>query len=121
MEKYTHTLLYKKTKNELSLEDIKYLNAICVKNKSIYMTKLSLLLTPAIFIFCPLILSLFGMFPANLTSFAIMASAGVIIGGSLSISFKAVDVSLKNLGLTKKEWKELKKSGRIKELRKSLK
>lgn len=108
-------ILYNKTAQELTIEDKIYLNKVLnakqvLKNRALYGCGVTLLLTT---IFTVPFLFVKGVVPAIFA--ALFGGVSFITGCSATFSGQK-DV-YKELGLTRKEFKELIKSGRLGELR----
>lgn len=106
--------LYSKKTQDFSKNDVKYIDKLLNNQFNDSRIKFCLIPVPIVSgVLCG-VLSLMGL------SLGISLGAGVlvgILGGLVSVgNIKLENYSLKDLGLTKKEWKELKKSGRLKEL-----
>lgn len=123
MKKETYDTLYNKEAKDLTKSDAKVLNQLLIK-KSEESTSM------ICFLGLPIATGLLGLFiflssggAAPLWVFMTIAlGVGIPFGGLFGLAFVLGASSiLKNLGISKKEWKELKKSGRLKELYKILK
>ena len=116
MNKEVEDRLFNKTKNELTLDDKRYIkNLVNIKGKKINLVLFSSLfslifLAMGSCVFSPSF-NIFGKIFVAILSLAGLSAIGyIVIVRSNSI--------YKELGLTKKEYKELKKSGKIEELTK---
>ena len=122
MEKELHDLLYNKEAKDLTLSNAKYLNRL-LGSKSDESTSM------VSFLGLPIATGLFGLLIFLLSGgsiplgvlMTIALGVGITFGVAFGLAFKISSASiLKNFGITKEEWKELKKSGRLKELNKTL-
>ena len=120
MTQETRDVLYNKQVDELNKQDVKYIDKLICKDGNDFFIKETLILTPAIFFIMPLILGLCGLI-INPVVLGILTATGFIIGGLLGGTLNVKNYSLKELGLTRKDWKALKKSGRLKELKQIVK
>ncbi|MFQ6752701.1 MAG: hypothetical protein ACLRFL_04000, partial [Clostridia bacterium] len=115
MTNETRELLYNKTADQITQRERDYLDSIIIKNnitfhaKGIFFSSLFAVLSGNILITA--IAKTFLLFESLFTTFLGLAF-GLVFGGALYLSAP----SLKRLGLTRKEWKELKKSKRIKKI-----
>lgn len=119
MNKEVEDRLFNKTKNELTLDDKRYIKALTsLKGRKIKIVLLSSLLSlVALGVFGPL-----AFLPGADMIAKIFCGIFGLTGLSAAV-FTAIEHSnsmYKELGLTKKEYKELKKSGKIEELSKSI-
>jgi len=113
----TKDRLYNKTKNDLTLDDNRYIKALT----SLKCRKINMVLFSSLFSLLPL--AMFGPFAflPGVDLFVRIFCAILSLSGLSAVVYTAIEYSnsmYKELGLTKKEYKELKKSGRIEELTK---
>lgn len=117
MNKEVEDRLYNKTKNDLTLDDKRYIKALAnLKGR-----KINLALFSSLFSLVPL--AVFGpwVFLPGIDLIGIIFCSIFTLTGLSAVVYTAIEHSnsmYKELGLTKKEYKELKKSGRIEELKK---
>ncbi len=119
MNNYQQDLIYNKKPYEYSKEDVKYLRRLLHRDYCNYMMKYVALTIPIADVAVSLLaIFAFGI-PLN-----VMAVLGVFLGVTLTPLFMLMCIngrpSLKELGLTRAEYKELKKSKKIKELTKNV-
>ncbi len=115
MTKENRELLYNKTADQITQTERNYLNRIAVKDNLTFQAKgigLSAISAGILAnILLPIITGGFQAFLLALTSVTVVLFT-VAMSGALFLSAP----SLKMLGLTRKEWKELKKTKRIKKI-----
>ncbi|MBR2969864.1 MAG: hypothetical protein IKC49_02290 [Clostridia bacterium] len=115
MTNETRELLYNKTAGEITTKERDYLDKIVIRNnitfqgKGIFLSALSAIILGNIGI---AIVAKTFLLLSSLFATCIGLAFGLVMGGALYLSAP----SLKRLGLTRKEWKELKKSKRIKKI-----
>lgn len=121
MTQENRDVLYNKQAHELNKKDANYIDKLMLKKDNNFFIKETFIVPPLAFILVPILMSLIGFFSLNLVTLTIMGVVGTLMGGILGGALSLKNISLKSLGLTRKEWKELKKSGRLKELEQILK
>lgn len=120
MTQETRDIIYNKKAEELNKDEVGYINILL--NKKWAKTNfwfLSIFGTLAGFLL-PLILSPLLIVELNVIA-PFITGMGAFIGITLGGMFYSTTPSLKGLGLTRKDWKELKKSKRLKELKQVVK
>ena len=115
-------VLYNKQAHELHKNEVDYIYSLLKKKFARFNFWFTAIVSPLMGVLVPLTL----YFPLSTTAtyFEVLpvttilgTFTGLILGGMIC----SMSPSLKSLGLTRKEWKELKKSGRLKELDKLVK
>ena len=120
MTQETRDIIYNK-KAELNKKDIDYINKLIIKDDNNFLIKETFIVTPLAFFSLPLIFGLLGLIILNPAILCVMLVTGFVVGGLLASAMSVRNKSLRELGLTRKDWKELKKSGRLKELKQVVK
>lgn len=109
-------ILYNKNVGDLTDYDVKFIKKLIVRQSNEVFVKEALIVPPIAFVTLPLIMNAFGLIYFNSTISLLMGIAGILVSGTLAAGMSMVGFTLRSLGLTRKDWKELKKSGRLKEL-----
>ena len=121
MTQETRDVLYNKQAHELNKNDIKLINTLINKNDSAITAKVLSVFGSFAGLTASLFLEFLFQGPINLVSAISCTGIGLLVGGVYGSFPCFVLPSLKFLGLTREDWKELKKSGRIKELKQIVK
>lgn len=120
MTQETRDIIYNKKAEELNKEEIGYINQLSYKKTAGFNFKLIAIFGPIVGFALPAILA--WPVTAEWSMFLpFMTGIGGFLGLSLGTMFYMTAPTLKSLGLTIKDWKELKKSGRLKELKQIVK
>lgn len=117
-------VIYNKTAEQLNKDDVNYIYSLLKKKSAGFNFWFAAIVSPLMGVLVPLALYLPLSLNTVATYFEVLpvttilgTSTGLLLGGMVH----SMAPSLKSLGLTRKEWKELKKSGRSKELDKLVK
>lgn len=115
-------VIYNKTAEQLNKDEVDYIYSLLKKKSAGFTFWFAAIVSPLMGILVPLVLNLplgttATYFDALPVTTILGTFAGLLLGGMVH----SMAPSLKSLGLTRKEWKELKKSGRLKELDKLVK
>ncbi len=120
MTQETRNVLYNKQAHELNKDEVDYIYSLLRKKRAKFNFWFISIMAPFMGLIVPLALAypLATSFIQYLPVTTILgASTGLLLGGMIY----TMEPSLKSLGLTRKEWKELKKSRRLKDLDKLVK
>lgn len=120
MTQETRDILYNKQAHELNIDEVEYINLLLKKKWARSNFLFSAVFGTLAGFLLPLILSPLLIVDLN-SILPIITIMGGVTGGLLGGMVYSMAPSLKFLGLTRKEWKELKKSGRLKELKQIVK
>ena len=121
MTQETRDILYNKQAQELNKNDAKYIDKLISKNVNDCIIKRTIILAPVLFFIVPFIFGVLDLIFINPILLSVYGATGAIVGGLLAGAMNTSNYSLKSLGLTREDWKELKKSGRLKELKQIVK
>ena len=116
MKKETENLLYNKQFYEFNSNDCKYLKKLIYKYYNTYDANELLFLGPIMFLLAPLMVYGFNFVVTHPLLFAFFGFVGLTTGAGVFTVVKKDIASLKELGLTRKEWRALKKTNKIEEL-----
>lgn len=116
MTQETRDILYNKTAEELNINDVNYCYKIIEKRNVSWLIKFFLISGPLLSLVAPFATLGYNMAIINLGLLLTSCGAGLGFGVMVALILQFRNCSLKSLGLTKAEWKELKQSGQIKEI-----
>ncbi len=116
MTQETRNVLYNKKPEELNKDEVDYINSLLRKKSARFNFWFISIIAPVMGLLVPLALA-YPLATYLPVTTILGASTGLLLGAMIY----TMEPSLKSLGLTRKEWKELKRSGRLKELDKLVK